>query len=394
MIGISNFKEFSVIGAGTMGREIAQVAIMSNQFEVVKLWSRTQKTLDIAAKFIAAGLNKLESKGLLGENSAKNILDKLVIEPDFKKASNADFIVETVPEFMDLKQSTFKKLGEYAPEHTILATNTSTMSITEIASTSGRADKVVGMHFFIPIPVLELIELIKGKKTSDETFEISAAIGESLPCVRGKKFIARIEKESPGFIVNRLTITSGAYIDWLTNIAVEKGIQWQDLNEDFKVPKQMGILAKRDYLGLDVIRNAAKYFEENVSQDFATGKALTKLINEGNLGRKTGRGFLEWTEDGKPITGKAKKANLGNMECLMALQMNEGCRLLEEGIVSSYETIDKTMIAGMRSRGPFELGKDKYQEWCKLLDDFAEKSGKNYFRPTNLMSSGDFLKYK
>ncbi len=394
MIDISNFKEFSVIGAGTMGREIAQVAIMSNQFEKVKLWSRTQKTLDIAAKFIAAGLNKLESKGLLGENSAKNILDKLVIEPDFKKASNADFIVETVPEFMDLKQSTFKKLGEYAPEHTILATNTSTMSITEIASTSGRADKVVGMHFFIPIPVLELIELIKGKKTSDETFEISAAIGESLPCVRGKKFIARIEKESPGFIVNRLTITSGAYIDWLTNIAVEKGIQWQDLNEDFKVPKQMGILAKRDYLGLDVIRNAAKYFEENVSQDFATGKALTKLINEGNLGRKTGRGFLEWTEDGKPITGKAKKANLGNMECLMALQMNEGCRLLEEGIVSSYETIDKTMIAGMRSRGPFELGKDKYQEWCKLLDDFAEKSGKNYFRPTNLMSSGDFLKYK
>ncbi len=394
MIDISNFKEFSVIGAGTMGREIAQVAIMSNQFEKVKLWSRTQKTLDIAAKFIDAGLNKLESKGLLGENSVKNILDKLVIERDFKKASNADFIVETVPEFMDLKQSTFKKLGDYAPKHTILATNTSTMSITEIASTSGRPDKVVGMHFFIPIPVLELIELIKGEKTSDETFEISAAIGESLPCIRGKKFIARIEKESPGFIVNRLTITSGAYIDWLTDVAMEKKIQWQDLNEDFIVPKQMGILAKRDYLGLDVICNAAKYFEEKVSPDFATGKALTKLIDEGNLGRKTGKGFLEWTEDGRPITHGAKKANLGNLECFMALQMNEGCRLLEEGIVSSYETIDKTMIAGMRSRGPFELGKDKYQEWCKLLDDFAEKSGKNYFRPTNLMSSGDFLKYK
>ncbi|MFX1419519.1 MAG: 3-hydroxyacyl-CoA dehydrogenase NAD-binding domain-containing protein [Promethearchaeota archaeon] len=394
MIDISNFKKFSVIGAGTMGREIAQVAIMSDQFEQVNLWSRTQKTLDIAASFIETGLKKLENKGLLGENSVKDLLEKLVIEKNFEKASKADFIVESVPEFMDLKQSTFKKLGDFAPEHTILATNTSTMSITEIASTSGRADKVVGMHFFIPIPVLELIELIRGKKTSDETFEISAAIGESLPCIRGKKFVARIEKESPGFIVNRLTIASGAYIDWLTDVAMEKGIQWIDLNEDLVVPNQMGILAKRDYLGLDVIRNAAKYFEQNVSPDFATGKALTKLINQGNLGRKTGKGFLEWTKDGRPITHGAKKANLGNLECFMALQMNEGCRLLEEGIVSSYETIDKTMIAGMRSRGPFELGMDRYQEWCKLLEDFAENSGKNYFRPTKLMQSGDFMKYK
>jgi len=394
LIDISNFKEFSVIGAGTMGREIAQVAIMSNQFEKVNLWSRTQKTLDIAANFIETGFKKLETKGILEENSTRNLLEKLVIEKDFEKAAKADFIVESVPEFMDLKQSIFKKLGNFAPKHTILATNTSTMSITEIASNSGRPDKVVGMHFFIPIPVLELIELIRGKKTSDVTFEISAAIGESLPCIRGKKFVARIEKESPGFIVNRLTITSGAYIDWLTDVAMEKAIQWKDLNEDLVVPNQMGVLAKRDYLGLDVIYNTAKYFEEKVSPDFAVGKTLNKLINEGNLGRKTGKGYLEWSEDGKPITHGAKKANLGSMDCFMALQMNEGCRLLEEGIVSSYKTIDKTMIAGMRSRGPFELGMDKYQEWCILLDDFAEKSGKNYFRPTKLMRSGDFLKYK
>ncbi|MFW9987203.1 MAG: 3-hydroxyacyl-CoA dehydrogenase NAD-binding domain-containing protein [Candidatus Odinarchaeota archaeon] len=394
MIDISKYKEFSVIGAGTMGREIAQVAIMSDQFESVKLWSRTQKTLDIASNFIETGIKKLETKGLLGEKSAKSTLEKLIIERDFEKASKADYIVESVPEFMDLKQSTFKKLGNLAPEHTILATNTSTMSITEIASSSGRPEKVVGMHFFTPIPVLELIELIRGKETSDETFEIGAAIGESLPYIGGKKFVARIEKESPGFIVNRLTIASGAYIDWLTDVAMEKGIPWKDLNEDLAVPNQMGGLAKRDYLGLDVIRNAAKYFEEKVSPDFATGKALAKLIDDGYLGRKTGKGFLEWSEDGKPITDGAKKANIGNMDCFMALQMNEGCRLLEEGIVSSYETIDKTMIAGMRSRGPFELGKDRYKEWCDLLDDFAKKSGKKYFSPTKLMQTGDFLKYK
>ncbi|MFX1425117.1 MAG: 3-hydroxyacyl-CoA dehydrogenase NAD-binding domain-containing protein [Promethearchaeota archaeon] len=394
MIDISNFKEFAVVGAGTMGREIAQVAIMSDQFHKVKLWSRTQKTLDIATNFIETGLEKLETKGLLGNNTTNNLMEKLVIENDFEKVAKADFIVESVPEFMDLKKSIFEKLGYLVPKHTILATNTSTMSITEIASSSGRPDKVVGMHFFIPIPVLELIELIRGKKTSDETFEISAAIGESFPCIRGKKYIARVEKESPGFIVNRLTITSGAYIDWLTDVAMEKGIPLKDLNEDLVVPGQMGILAKRDYLGLDVIQNTAKYFEENVSPDFATGKALAKLINEGNLGRKTGEGYLEWSEDGKPITHGAKKANLGNLDCFMALQMNEGCRLLEEGIVASYEIIDKTIIAGMRTPGPFESGISKYKEWCNLLDDFADKSGKNYFRPTELMRSGNFRKYK
>ena len=394
MVDLSNFRVFSVVGAGTMGREIAQVAIMSNQFEKVNLWSRTQKTLDIAANFIKNGLEKLETKGLLGENSAKTLIEKLVIENDFEKVSKADFIVESVPEFMDLKQSVFKKLGNFAPEHTILATNTSTMSITEIASSSGRPDKVVGMHFFIPIPVLELIELTKGKKTSDETFEISAAIGESLPCIRGKKYIARIEKESPGFIVNRLTIASGAYVDWLTDVAMEQGIQWKDLNEDLVIPNQMGMLAKRDYLGLDVINNTNKYFVEKVSPDFASGKALTKLVNEGNLGRKTRKGYLKWSEDGKPITYGAKKANIGNLDCCMALQMNEGCRLLEEGIVASYETIDKTIVAGMRTPGPFESGIDKYKEWCNLLDDFADNSGKNYFRPTELMRSGDFQKYK
>jgi enoyl-CoA hydratase/3-hydroxyacyl-CoA dehydrogenase len=394
LVNLGNFRVFSVVGAGTMGREIAQVALMSDQFEKVNLLSRTQKTLDIATNFIKNGLEKLETKGLLGENSAKNLLEKLIIEKDFEKVSKGDFIVESVPEFMDLKQSIFKKLGNFAPKHTILATNTSTMSITEIASSSGRPDKVVGMHFFIPIPVLELIELTRGKKTSDETFEISAAIGESLPCIRGKKYIARIEKESPGFIVNRLTIASGAYVDWLTDVALEQGIQWKDLNEDLVIPNQMGMLAKRDYLGLDVIYNTNKYFEEKVSPDFASGKALTKLVNEGNLGRKTGKGYLEWSEDGKPITSGAKKANMGNLECFMALQMNEGCRLLEEGIVASYETIDKTIITGMRTPGPFESGINKFKEWCDLLDDFADNSRKNYFRPTNLMRSGDFRKYK
>ena len=204
MVDISNIKKIAVVGAGTMGREIAQVALMAG-FEKVFLFSRSIETLNKANHFIQKGLIKLESKGKLDEGmNPEQLMDKLILFRDIEKAiENADFIIESVPENMDLKKEIFRVLGTYSPDHAILATNTSTMSITEIAEASGRADKVIGMHFFTPIVVLRLIEVIKGSKTSQETFETGVAIGEKFPALKGKRYIAKIEKESPGFIVNR-----------------------------------------------------------------------------------------------------------------------------------------------------------------------------------------------
>jgi enoyl-CoA hydratase/3-hydroxyacyl-CoA dehydrogenase len=395
MADITNIKTLAVIGAGTMGREIAQVALMSGIFQKVVLNDISPNVLENSMKFIENGLKKLEEKGkLIPGTLTVESMKKLLIEKDLKKAvSEADFVIEAVPEFMGLKQDIFKQLGEYSPEHAILATNTSTMSITEIASTSGRDDKVIGMHFFTPIVVLRLIEVISGQKTSDDTFEKCVAVGKKLPALKGKKFIAKINKESPGFIVNRLTVTSNLYLDWLLDEAVEKGIPFEAIDADIGNLPGMGPCARLDYLGLDIVYNALKYFESAVSSDFAPGKTLSQRIKEGNLGRKTGYGLYEW-KDGKPILKKVVGAGLFDPEMFLAIQLNEGCKLLEEGIVSGYKMIDDTMMAGMDMPGPFGAGKRNYPKWTKMLEEFVEKSGIQYLTPCELMKSGGFLKMR
>ncbi len=392
MVKIDNIKTFSVIGAGTMGREIAEVALMAG-FKKVILNDTNKEVLEKAENYIREGLKKLDAKGKLGSfNTVDYLMGNLFKELDLKKAvENSDFVVEAIPEIMELKQNLFKQLCKYAPEHAILTTNTSTISITEIASASGCPDRIVGMHFFIPVPVLRLIEVIKGKKTSEDTINICIAVGQKFPALKGKKFLARIEKESPGFIVNRLTITGNLYLSWLLDEAMEKGIPYEQIDADAGFLQGLGPYAKWDYLGLDVVYNTHKYLEENLSPEFAPGKTITKLVKEGNMGRKTGKGLYEWI-DGNPKVDKTIKAGLFNPELFLAIQLNEGCRLLEEGIVSNYKIIDDAMFAGMDIPGPFGPGKKNYQKWSKMLEDLMEESGIQHFKPCYLMKSGEFLK--
>ncbi|MFX0031590.1 MAG: 3-hydroxyacyl-CoA dehydrogenase NAD-binding domain-containing protein [Candidatus Hodarchaeota archaeon] len=395
MVDISKIKKFVVIGAGTMGREIAQVALMSRLFKNVVLNDINNNILEKAASYIEDGIKKMQLKGLIPENvSRDSLMRSLIKEVNLDKAiQDADFIVEAIPEVMELKQELFRDLGNLAPKHAILATNTSTMSITKIAEASNRPQQVVGMHFFIPIPVLRLIEIIKGEKTSDETFETAVEIGKRLPALKGKRYIAKIEKESPGFIVNRLTIASSLLLNWLLDLATEKGILYEKVDNDFVTPPEWGPFAKWDYLGLDVISDSLNYFAKTLSPEFAPGKTLSNLIKEGHLGKKTGRGIYEWKE-GKPIIRTNEKANVSNPEYYYAIQLNEGCRLLEEGIVSNYKTIDATILAGMDMPGPFGPGKNNYIRWTKMLEELSEKTGISYIKPCNLMKSGNFVKLR
>jgi enoyl-CoA hydratase/3-hydroxyacyl-CoA dehydrogenase len=391
MVDISNIKNIAVIGAGTMGHEIAQVALMAG-FEKVILNDLNKEILNSARFKIQKNLEKLYMKGKLGVNTTPNLLmNNLHIEINLSKAvSNADFVIEAIPEVMDLKQKLFANIGELTPQKTILATNTSTMSITKIAAFSGKPDKVIGMHFFTPVVVLRLIELIKGEKTSQDTFDISHAVGQKFPALRGKRYIAKIQKESPGFIINRLTIGGSLYMNWLFDEAHKKGISVETLDNDVATPPELGPFAKWDYLGLDVVCDSMNYFAKVISPEFSPGIMLNNLIKEGNLGRKTGRGIYEWYE-GKPKLQTNEKAGLFSQETYYAILLNEGCKLLEEGIVSGYKVIDDAMLAGMDMPGPFTGGKKNYQNWSKLLIDLSKKTGLNYFEPCDLMKSGKFI---
>jgi enoyl-CoA hydratase/3-hydroxyacyl-CoA dehydrogenase len=394
LVEIDNRYKIAVIGAGTMGHEIAQVVLMGG-FKHVILNDLNNEILEKAVNKVKNGLKRLEAKGKLKEGyTASTLMENLNTEINLKETvSHVDFVFEAIPEIMTLKQKLFEKLGEFAPSHTILATNTSTMSITQIGACSGRPEKIIGCHFFTPIVVLRLIEIIKGKKTSETTVEITKKVCEKLPALKGERFLPVLKKESPGFIVNRLTIGTGLYLNWLLDYAMEKGIPLEQIDADARELMDIGPFARWDYLGLDVIYNVLKYFEETVSPDFSPGKTLTMLVNEGRLGKKTGKGLFSWSE-GQPQINKEKKAGIFNLDLSMAIQLNEGCKLLEEGIVSDYKMIDKTMITGMDTPGPFGAGKRNYKKWSNLLETFVKKTGLTYLSPCDLMKSGKFIQMR
>ncbi|MFX1530981.1 MAG: 3-hydroxyacyl-CoA dehydrogenase NAD-binding domain-containing protein [Promethearchaeota archaeon] len=394
MVYLNDIKTIVVVGAGIMGHEIAQVALMGG-FKTVILNDLTEEIINSAVIKIKNGLERLELKGKLNEGKTTNsLIDNLVKEVNLEKAvSEADFVIEAIPEVMILKKELFKKLGEFAPQNAILATNTSTMSISEIASTSGRPEKVIGCHFFTPVVVLRLIEIIKGKKTSEDTVKTVKQICQNFPSLQGKRFLPVLQKESPGFIVNRLNAASFLYLNWLLEYSMEKGIPLQSLDADAESLVEVGPFAKLDYLGLDTVFNAMTYLAGAVSSDFSPGKTIRKLVNEGNLGRKTGKGLFNWKGEKLEIH-KKEKAGLLDIELIMATQLNEGCRLLEEGVVPGYKIIDDAMIAGMNIPGPFGPGRINYEKWTNLLENFVEKSGITYLKPCNLMKTGDFIKMR
>ncbi|MFX1298618.1 MAG: 3-hydroxyacyl-CoA dehydrogenase NAD-binding domain-containing protein [Promethearchaeota archaeon] len=390
---IENMNNLVIIGAGLMGHNVAQIALMSG-YNVVMVDIK-QNFVDKGIAMIETGLKKLETKGKLGEGiSAVDVMARLTTSLDLASAvKGADFVIEAVVEDMNVKKQVFKTCDENAPSHCILATNTSTMSITEIAMATKRPKKVCGMHFFNPPIFMRLIEIIAGEKTSKETMDIGVKLGKSLVCLRGKRYVPKVLKDRPGFIVNRINAPNQIYISYIFDQAAEKGIPWEQIDGDAGSLMPMGPCELADYVGIDTMFHGANYYAETLSLDFKPGKVISKMMEEGKLGRKTGQGFFDWSQ-GRPKIDKSQKAGLYNAEYSMAIMLNEGCRLLEENVVTNYTIIDEANMAGMNIPGPFGLGLKEYIKWSNILEKLANETGKKYLKPCKLMKSGDFIKMK
>ncbi|MHA1670449.1 MAG: 3-hydroxyacyl-CoA dehydrogenase family protein [Promethearchaeota archaeon] len=392
MVDISKVKNITVVGAGVMGQGIAQVSLMAGYN--VTLVDIKEDIVNNGLAKIEEGLKKVQIKGKLKEGvSISNILSRCRKSIDLSSAvKESDFVFEAVVEKLDIKKQICNLTMENSPSHCIFASNTSTFRITDIAADSNRPENVIGMHFFLPVILQCCVEVMKGEKTSDKTLDIGVEIGKLLPCIKGKRFSVRIEKESPGFIANRLLIPPNIYLSWIFDQAIEKGILWEQIDTDAEARKltPMGPCELADYLGVDTTYNVLKSYEKIFSSDFAPGIVLTKLVSEGNLGRKTGCGFYDWTM-GKPEICLDKKAGILNPEMIMAIMLNEGCKLLEENIVLGYKIIDDVMLTGTSMPGPFGPGKRNYVKWSKMLDEFVEISEKKYLKPCVLMKSGGFI---
>ncbi len=382
---IEKIKNIVVIGAGLMGAGIAQVSLMAGYN--VTLVDVKDEFIAKGIESIEGGLKRLEDKGRL---VAAEVMEKLKTTLDLALAvKDADFIIEAVIEKMDVKKQVFKICDENAPPHCIIATNTSTMSITEMASVTKRQDQCIGMHFFNPVPLMRLVEIIAGNNSSEVAMNLGVKVGESLPCLRGDRYVVKVLKDRPGFIVNRLNAPGSIYRNYLLDLCVEKGIPWEQLDADYegKVPMLPCVLA--DYVGIDTSYYGALYYVENLSPDFTPGKVRTQMVKEGKLGRKTGQGFYDWSQ-GRPNPDTSKKANLVDFDLINAIKLNEGCRLLEEGVTKSYTVIDEANMAGRNTPGPFKAGKEKYKLYINKLEEFVEKTGKKYLEPCHFMKTGKF----
>jgi len=383
-------KNIVIIGAGLMGHNAGQIFLMGGYN--VTLVDIKDEFVDNGVAKIDEGLKKLEAKGKLGEGvSAAALMGNLKKSTDTASAvKDADFVLEAVVELMDVKKQVFKTCDENAPAHCILATNTSTMSITEIATATNRPDKVIGMHFFNPPILMRLIEIIAGEKSSDESMNIGVQVGQSLPCLRGKRFVPKVLKDRPGFIVNRMNAPVQIYMNWVFDQAAEKGIPWEQIDGDAGSLMPMGPCELTDYVGIDTMFHVGNYYTETLSPNFKPGKVITKMVEEKKLGRKTIQGFYDWSQ-GRPKIDKSQKAGLFEVETSMAIMLNEGCRLLEEKVVTGFKVIDEANMAGMNTPGPFAAGKKQFEKWTKILEELADKTGMEYLKPCELMKTGGFV---
>ena len=275
-----------VIGSGTMGKGIVQTFATKGHKVVIK--GHRQESLDKAIASLDKGLSKLVEKGKITSEDKDITMSNISTTLSYEDIKDADLVIEAIVEDIKVKETVFKELDEICEDKTILATNTSSLSITEIASFTKRPEKVIGMHFFNPVPVMKLTEIITGQKTSVETFDTVFKIASDIG-----KVPVRVE-ESPGFVVNRILVPM---INEAVGILSENVASKEDIDESMKLGANhpIGPLALADLIGLDVCLAIMEVlYNEFSDSKYRPHPLLKKMVRANNLGRKTGKGFYEY----------------------------------------------------------------------------------------------------
>lgn len=278
--------KISVIGSGTMGNGIVQTFATKGHKVVIK--GHRQESLDKAIASLDKGLSKLVEKGKITSEDKDITMSNISTTLSYEDIKDADLVIEAIVEDIKVKETVFKELDEICEAKTILATNTSSLSITEIASFTKRPEKVIGMHFFNPVPVMKLTEIITGQKTSVETFDTVFKIASDIG-----KVPVRVE-ESPGFVVNRILVPM---INEAVGILSENVASKEDIDESMKLGANhpIGPLALADLIGLDVCLAIMEVlYNEFSDSKYRPHPLLKKMVRANNLGRKTGKGFYEY----------------------------------------------------------------------------------------------------
>ena len=284
-------KKISIIGAGTMGNGIAQVFAMNNYH--VNLIDLNSNSLSKGINSIVTNLDRMIKRDIISSDQKITTLDNIITTMEINSAKSSDLVIEAVTENIGIKLKLFKQLDQICSKETILATNTSSISITEIAASTNRPEKVIGMHFMNPVPIMKLVEVIRGRKTSDETTKSIIKISETI------KKIAIEVNDYPGFIANRILLPMINEAIEALNTGVAK-VNNIDSIMKIGMGYPMGPLQLADFIGLDVCLSILEVMHEGFKDSkYAPSELLVNMVKSGKLGVKSGEGFYDYSESKK-----------------------------------------------------------------------------------------------
>ncbi|MFB6132464.1 MAG: 3-hydroxyacyl-CoA dehydrogenase NAD-binding domain-containing protein [Halanaeroarchaeum sp.] len=333
---LEDVETIAVMGAGNMGHGIAEVAALAG-YDV--------KMRDIESDLVHDGydqiewsLGKLAEKERITEDAAEAALDRVEPLVDMEAAvADADFVIEAVPERMDVKTDVYEEIEEYAPEHAVFASNTSSLSITDLSEVTDRPERFCGMHFFNPPVRMDLVEVIRGEHTDDAVMDLTEDLAEDM----GKTPV-RVQKDSPGFIVNRVLVPLLNEAAWLVHDD-ESTIAAVDSTTRYGMGLPMGSFELADQVGIDVAVDVLEYMESVLGETYAPCPLLVEKVNDGELGKKAGEGFYDYDDGGVEIPTDAVDDDVADH--LLATMANEVAKLVGHE-VADPAAIDRAVQLG------------------------------------------------
>ncbi len=372
---LEDVQRVTVLGAGNMGHGIAEVAALAGYDVALR---------DIEEEFVQDGydqiewsLGKLAEKDRIGEEEAEAALDRVETVVDLEDSLvDADVVIEVVPEKMAIKKDVYDEVVEYAPDEAVFVTNTSSLSITELSEVIDRPERFCGMHFFNPPVRMDLVEVISGKHTSEDTLELIEGLAESM----GKTPV-RVRKDSPGFIVNRILVPLMNEAAWI----VESGdadIETVDSTTKFDMGLPMGSFELADQVGIDVGYHVLEYMHETLGEAYRPCPLLVEKVEAEELGKKTGSGFYDYENGGAQIPSDAVDADV--RQRLLAVMANEVAGLVGND-VADPPAIDRAVMLGAGfPDGPAKLADSEgLDELVDVLDDLHEETGEARYEATD-----------
>jgi len=362
-----DIESIAVLGAGNMGHGIAEVAALAG-YDV--------QMRDIKDEFVQNGydqiewsLNKLAEKEQISQEEADASLDRVTPLVDMEEAvGDVDIVIEAVPEKMEIKKDVYEEVEEYAPEEALFATNTSSLSITELSEVTERPEQFCGMHFFNPPVRMPLVEVISGAHSSDETLDAVEELAEAFD-----KTPVRVRKDSPGFIVNRILVPLMNEATWLVHDD-EATVAEVDSTTKFDMGLPMGSFELSDQVGADVGLHVLEYMHEVLGDAYAPCPLLEEKVENEELGKKTGKGFYDYENGGVDIPSDAGREDIENR--LLAVMANEVGKLVENDVAPVSDIDEAVMLGGGFPKGPAKLADESGLETLvETLESAHEETG-------------------